>query len=83
MGKTKTFSKKKNSAILRPDPWRVIQEALDTGIRYGLTRADKYRGDEDPLTDMQRDRVFNAVYDAIANEISERFIWDDGADDYD
>jgi len=83
LDKTKTFSKKQNSATLRPDPWRVIQEALDTGIRYGLTRADKYRGDEDPLTDRQRDRVFNAVYDAIANEIAERFIWDDGADDDD
>jgi len=59
---------------LTPDPWRVLTEAVEDGIAYGLRRADKY-ADGDALTDVQRDRVAAAVYEAVTLEMSERFLW--------
>ena len=61
---------------LCPDPWRVLTDALDDGIAYGLMRADKYTEHPDEqLTPEQRARVKRAVYDAVLNELSERFLW--------
>lgn len=59
--------------VLRPDPWKVMEEAVDAGIAYGLNRADKHAADV--LTDAQRQRVANAVYEAVVLEMSERFEW--------
>ena len=64
--------------ILRANPWHMMHEALDAGIAYGLNRADKHA--DDPLTDAQRARVVNAVFDAVLLEVSERFLWDDEED---
>lgn len=60
---------------LRANPWRVLEDALDAGIAYGLNRADKHA--VDVLTDAQRQRVTTAVYDAVMLEMDERFMWDD------
>ena len=61
--------------VLRPDPWKVMEEAVSEGIAYGLNRADKHA--DDVLTDAQRQRVTTAVYEAVMLEMSERFMWDD------
>ena len=61
--------------VLRPNPWRVLEDALDAGIACGLNRADKHA--DDVLTDAQRWRVTTAVYEAVMLEMSERFMWDD------
>ena len=61
--------------VLRPNPWKVLEDALDAGIAYGVNRADKHA--DDVLTDAQRQRVTTAVYEAVMLEMSERFMWDD------
>ena len=50
---------------------RVLEEALDRGIAYGLRRAYKHRSDGPDEETMQA--VKEAIHDAVDNELYEWF----------
>ena len=56
---------------IRPkiNAYAVISESVDSGIAYGLNRADKHASD--PLTEAQRERVRYHVEQEVMNALCE------------
>ena len=65
---------------MKAKEYDVLQMAIEHGVAYGLTRADKY-AEGDPLTDAQRERVTTAVEQAVNDAICEWFTFDDDLKD--
>jgi hypothetical protein len=59
---------------MRAKDYAVLCMAVEQGIAYGLTRADKYA--EDALTEAQRERVADQVEKAVMDSVCEWFAFD-------
>jgi hypothetical protein len=59
---------------MRAKDYPALVDAIDSGVSYGLLRADKYA--DDPLTEAQRDRVKEQVAQHVMSAICERFAFD-------
>ena len=64
---------------MKAKDYAVLCRAIEDGIAYGLTRADKY-AEADPLTEAQRERVADKLEEAVLNEVCEWFDFDDNAE---
>jgi hypothetical protein len=60
---------------MKVNTYRILDNAVDAGIEYGYQRAHKHT-DEPSAAQIKRD-----IHDAIMNELSEVFIFDDNSDD--
>ena len=59
---------------MKAKDYAVLRMAVEQGVAYGLTRADKYA--EDALTEAQRDRVADQVEQAVISAVCEWFAFD-------
>lgn len=57
--------------MMKPKTYRVLSEAVENGIKYGWHRAHKYDEEPDSVD------IHAALHNAIMNEISEYFEFDD------
>ncbi|MCR4374169.1 MAG: hypothetical protein NUW22_04910 [Acidobacteria bacterium] len=64
---------------MKAKEYPALVDALDSGILFGLSRADKHASD--PLTEAQRDRVAEHVNREVLNAICERFDFEDQHDE--
>lgn len=60
---------------MKANEYSLVQMAVEEGIAFGLSRADKYA--DDPLTEAQRERVSLAVDTAVMAAICEWFTFQD------
>jgi hypothetical protein len=61
------------TASVKIDAYRVISEAVETGVTYGLRRADKHA--EIPLVEEQRERVASHIHSEVMNALTEVLIF--------
>ena len=61
----------KEVTTMKPNPYRIIVDCLETGIAVALNRMDKHA--EDPLTDAQRDRAAEHLEREIMSAICDKF----------
>jgi hypothetical protein len=59
---------------MRAKDYPALLDAVDSGVAYGLMRADKHA--DDPLTQAQRERVKQQVEEHVMSAICERFEFD-------
>ena len=59
---------------MKAKDYDVLRMAVEQGIAYGLTRADKHSAD--PLTEAQRERVADRVEKAVIDSVCEWFTFD-------
>lgn len=52
---------------LKPKTWKVLQQAVETGVAYGWQRAHKH--DDNP----SEDAIKQAIEQAVLNEIADWF----------
>jgi len=64
---------------MRAKEYPALVDAVESGVATGLTRADKHASD--PLTEAQRDRVTQQVYEHVLSAICERFRFEDGPEE--
>ena len=57
------------SGEIQIDPWKVVSEAVEVGVRYGYHRAHKHT--DSPGEDM----ICDEIEMAVMNELAERIIW--------
>lgn len=60
---------------MRARDYVALVDALESGIAYGLRRADKHA--DDPLTPKQIERVEREVYEHVLMAICERFSFEE------
>lgn len=59
--------------VVQVNVYRVLEEAVDTGIMMGLRRGDKHS--DDPLTDAQQARMHEHIEREVMNALSEVLIF--------
>lgn len=64
---------------MRAREYPALVDAIESGVACGLTSADKHA--EHPLTEAQRDRVREQVYEHVLSAICERFHFEDGPEE--
>lgn len=60
----------------RLNTYSILSRAVETGIQWGLSRADKHA--DDPLTEAQRTRLTDHLDREIMNALSEVVRFEDG-----
>lgn len=64
---------------MKPKEYPALVDAVESGVAYGLSRADKHA--DDPLTEKQRARVQEQVCEHVLSAICERFRFEDAPDE--
>lgn len=64
--------RKERDGFMKPNVWRILQTAIEEGVRHGVRRAYKHT-DEVPPTESQMD----TIQEEIMNSITEWFYFDD------
>ena len=59
--------------MLIPNTYAILEECIESGIRYGIMRHQKYRVDHLEISDQEEDFLSQEILQGIMNSICEKF----------